>query len=143
MTSRGIKLFVGGIVFLLVISMAMAGGQRTKLPRLDLDKFVGSWHSVDSHHPELERVVLRKLKPGMYLVKAWGSCGKQAECVLGQVKLSNDYPHGLAPWDPKYKMAFVGFRQIGQQDIGVAVFNVFTAATQQPNKLLKTMMVRA
>ena len=110
-------------------------------PALDLNAFVGAWQTLDKVHPNIQRVLVSKIKQG-YRVQVWGHCDKQASCDWGNVTLSNHYPHGLKPWNPKHKIAFVAFKKIAPNQVGMAILNVFDAHTHQKDKMLITMLSR-
>ncbi len=89
----------------------------------------GIWHNMEHNNRLLKKVIISKQNHHI-VMHAWGYCGKTV-CDWGTVTLNKPLTHGyvlLKPYD--------------QQTLGIAIFNVFTKYTKQPNKLLEWVMKR-
>ncbi len=108
------------------------------LPIANLHTLVGHWHNIDSKNPQLDKITITQ-HGNTYKINVWGSCHDKV-CDWGNVKLNHAFPHGLKPWDPQYKIAYISFNQYTKNIIGIAIYNVFTKYSHKPGQLIETLL---
>jgi hypothetical protein len=109
---------------------------------VDLHQFVGTWKVAQTPGSLIQTVIVSQAKEG-YNVQVFGKCAGKQACDWGVVSVSESYSHGIKPWDPKYPVTFLAFKEFDKKSIGLAMFNVFISQTHQPNQMIQTMLVPA